>query len=205
MAPEASAAKRAYEEIKRQILDGVLPARTRLDMEDLARALGLSSMPVRLALSMLTWERLVRPGQHAAYEVALWPAQDLADLYEWRGELLSLALPTKAAAHDLKRIARTQPYAQAVFGVMRLIGEGVNLELGRAALNADERLQSARMIEAEVMGDVQAEFETLVTAIADRAKRTSTLVKSYHRRRMQHATALRERIAMHALPKNGPR
>lgn len=203
MAPEASAAQRAYSEIKRMILEGVLPARARLDMEDLARMLGLSSMPVRLALSLLSAERLVRPGEHAAYEVALWSAPELAELYEWRGMLLNLALPSKAAGSELKRVSRTQPYAQAVASAMRLLEDHANANLKRAARNADERLHAARMVEAEVLADVEREFATLIDAIAERSRRTNALVKSYLRRRIQNAEALRAQIALKALPDNG--
>jgi DNA-binding GntR family transcriptional regulator len=204
MSPEAtSAAQRAYEEIKQRVLDGRLPVRTRIDMEALARDLGLSSMPVRQALSLLTWERLVRPGRHSAYEVALWSETELAHLYEWRGALLTLVLPSKANGSELKRAARTQPYGKAVASVMRLLEEGANANLRRAATNADDRLHAARLIEGEVLGDVEGEFETLVGAIAERSRRTNTLVKSYHRLRIQNAEALRARVALKALPHNG--
>lgn len=203
MATDTSAARRAYDQIKQRILDGNLPVRSRIDIEALARSLGLSSMPVRQALSMLTWERLVRPGQHSAYEVALWSEGELAQLYEWRGALLTLALPTSASGPELKRIARTQPYAEAVRAVMRLIEAGANFELRRAALNADERLFAARKVEEEILGDVQSEFATLVNALADRSRRTSTLQKAYTRRRMQNAGALRQRVVLKALPNNG--
>ncbi|MDZ4690061.1 GntR family transcriptional regulator [Terricaulis sp.] len=203
MAPDASAAQRAYEEIKKEILDGALPVQSRLDVEALARTLGLSSMPVRQALSLLTWERLVRPGRHSAYEVALWSELDLAQLYEWRGALLSLALPSAASGPELKRIVRTQPYAEAVQAVMGLIEAGANLELRRAATNADERLLAARRVEAEVLGDVQGEFEALVAALADRSRRASTLQRAYVRRRINAAPALRQRVVLKALPSNG--
>lgn len=203
MAADTSAARRAYDEIKQRILGGALPVRSRIDVEALARSLGLSSMPVRQALSMLTWERLVRPGQHSAYEVALWSEGELAQLYEWRGALLTLALPTSASGPEMKRIARTRPYAEAVHAVMRLIETGANSELRRAALNADERLFAARKVEGEILGDVQSEFETLVNALADRSRRASTLQKAYTRRRMQNAGALRQRVVLKALPNNG--
>ena len=148
MAADASAAQRAYDEIKRLILDGALPVRSRLDLEDLARRVGVSSMPVRLALNLLNAERLVRPGEHSGYEVALWPAAELAQLYEWRGALLTLVLPSTASAPELQRLARTQPYAQAVETVMRMLEGGANPNLRRSALNADERLRAARVAEA---------------------------------------------------------
>ncbi|MBL8544308.1 MAG: GntR family transcriptional regulator [Hyphomonadaceae bacterium] len=205
MALEASAAQRAYAEIKARILNGDLPVRTRLDMEQLARTLGVSSMPVRLALSLLSWERLVRPSRHAAYEVALWSAEELAQLYEWRGELLLLAQARTSASAELKRLARTQPYAQAVEQAMRLIEEGANPDLRRAALNADERLHLARLSEAEVLGDVEGEFENMAAAIAEKSRRAGVLIKAYHRRRAQHAATLRDRVALKALPNNGSR
>lgn len=204
MSPEAtSAAQRAYEEIKVRVLDGRLPVRTRIDVEVLARDLGVSSMPVRQALSLLTWERLVRPGKHSAYEVALWSETELAHLYEWRGALLALAMPVAASGPELKRIARTQVYAQAVHEVMRLIEAGANAELRRAAINADERLWAARQVETEILGDVEAEFTTLVAALADRSRRASTLMKAYTRRRVQHAGALRAHVVLKAVPNNG--
>ncbi len=204
MSPEStSAAQRAYEEIKARVLDGRLPVRTRIDVEVLARDLGVSSMPVRQALSLLTWERLVQPGRHSAFEVALWSGRELSNLYEWRGALLMLVLPSSAAGSELKRTARTQPYAEAVTSVMRLLEDGANPNLRRAAANADDRLHQARLIEPEVLGDVQQEFETLIAAIAERSRRSGALIKSYLRRRVQNAEALRERVALRALPHNG--
>lgn len=203
MAADTSAARRAYDEIKQRILGGALPVRSRIDVEGLARSLGLSSMPVRQALSLLTWERLVRPGRHSAYEVALWSEAELAQLYEWRGALLTLALPISASGPELKRIARTQPYAEAVHVVMRMIETGANFELRRAALNADERLFASRKVEEEILGDVQSEFEALVNALAERSRRAPALQKAYARRRMQNAGALRQRVVLKALPNNG--
>lgn len=204
MSPEAtSAAQRAYEEIKARVLDGRLPVRTRIDIEILARDLGVSSMPVRQALSMLTWERLVRPGKHSAYEVALWSELELAHLYEWRGALLVMTLPVASSGPELKSIARTQVYSRAVTEVMRLLEAGGNTELRRAAMNADERLWAARNVEPEVLGDVDAEFSNLVAALADRSRRATTLLKAYTRRRVLSAGALRARVVLNALPSNG--
>ncbi len=203
MAVDTSAALRAYEQIKHQILQGALPVRTRIDVERLARSLALSSMPVRQALSRLTWERLVRPGRHSAYEVALWSDAELAQLYAWRGALLTLALPTNAPGSELKRLVRTQSYAECVHAIMRLIEADANVELRRASLNADDRLFVARRVETEILGDVEAELEVLVDAIITRSRRLSALQKSFTRRRVQNAPALRQRVVLKALPSNG--
>ena len=204
MAGDPSAAERAHAAIKQRILLGKLPVRTRIDVEALARDLGLSSMPVRQALSVLTWEGLVRAGAHAGYEVALWSAHELVQLYGWRGTLLAMVLPISISATELKRIVRIEPYPQAVFNVMRLVEANANPELKRAAINADERLFAARRAESEVLGDVEGEFANLVAAIAERSSRSRALVSAYHRRRIQNAAALRERAVIMGLPNNGP-
>lgn len=203
MRADNNAAQRAYEETKRKILDGVLAVRTRIDVEALARELGLSSMPVRQALAILVWERLVKPGRQSGFEVALWSERELADLYAWRGTLLTMALPTNAAASELKRIARLQPYPQAVRAVLATIEEGANPELKRASVNADERLHAVRAIEPEVLGDVQGELETLVEALAERSRRAGALFKSYQRRRIENAGQLRDAVILRATPRNG--
>jgi DNA-binding GntR family transcriptional regulator len=203
MAADLSAAERAHQATKRLILEGKLAVRSRIDVERLARSLGLSSMPVRQALNALVWERLVRTGRHGAYEVALWSEAELIELYEWRGDLLALCLPLQAAASDLKRSARLGPYAQAVFEVMRRIDAHANGELRRAAINADERLTAARLIEAEVLGDVEGEFETLAAALGEGSRRSSALLKSFTKRRVERARAIREHVALRALPSNG--
>jgi len=204
MSPEAtSAARRAYEDIKERVLDGRLAVRSHIDVEALARDLGLSSMPVRQALNLLIWERLVRPGRRSAYEVALWSETELAHLYEWRGALLVLALPGAAPSGELKRIARTEVYASAVREVMALVERGANSELLRASSNADDRLWAARQIEPEILGDVEGELAILVSALAERSRRAPALVRAYSRRRVQHAKALRAQVVLKALPSNG--
>jgi DNA-binding GntR family transcriptional regulator len=203
MAPETSAARRAYEEIKLSILEGRLPVRSRIDVQALARSLGLSSMPVRQALSLLTWERLVRTSQPPGYQVALWSEAELAELYGWRGALLLLAAPNAASGEELRRIARTQPYGQAAWNVMRAIELGTNGELQRAARSADERLHIARAVEEEVLGDVAGEFATLVDAIAKRSKRLKALINAFHRRRAQNAATIRQQVVLRALSNNG--
>jgi DNA-binding FadR family transcriptional regulator len=203
MVSDASAVSRAYAAIKALIISGALPVRSRIDVEKLARELGISSMPVRQALTVLMWQRLVRPGQHAAYMVALWSAAELAELYAWRATLLTLTLPGAAAGSELMRIARTELYPQAFVRVMRLLESNANAELRLCAIDADERLQVARAAEMHVLGDVAAEFEHLVGAIAERSRRAPALAKAFHRRRAIRASALRDAVVLGALPNNG--
>lgn len=202
MARDASAGQRAYELIKRQIREGQLPVRSRIDVEALARMLAMSSMPVRQALNVLTWERLLRPGKHAAYEVALWPALELAQLYAWRGALAAMALASfksDAQAASFEGLG----YPEAVEALFRRIESAANPELKRAAANADDRLVAARRVEAEILGDVAGELKTLAQAMAQDAKRLNALLKAYTRRRVEAAALLRGRVVLQALPPNG--
>ena len=203
MSAPVSAAERAYSEIKAMILSGALPVRARLDVERLARAVGLSSMPVRQALARLSWEGLVRAGATSGYSVALWSERELAELYQWRGHLFAMVALRKVSGPELVRIARTRPYAEAFADISRAIEEGANSELRRSAKIADERLHLARVVEEEVLDDVAAEFEALIKSIAERSARAIVLIAAFHRRRSDHAPLLRQRVVVRALPKNG--
>ncbi len=205
MAQDATAVERAHQEIKALILSGELGVRTRLEVDALAQRLGLSSMPVRQALAMLAFERLARRTPNGGYEVALWSEPELAELYQWRGDLMVLTLPARVSGSESKRIARTQPYEQAVWAMMRALEKDASEDLKRAALSADERLQAARMVEAEVLDDIEAELENLAAAIAERGRRAKTVIASFHRRRSEKAGLLRRQAALRALPNNGGR
>ena len=205
MAQDATAVERAHGEIKALILSGELSVRTRLEIDVLARRLSLSSMPVRQALAMLAFERLVRRTPNGGYEVTLWSERELAELYQWRGDLMALTLPARISGSELKRIARTQPYQQAIWTLLRTLETDANENLKRAALSADERLHAARMVEAEVLGDIEAELGSLAAAIAERGRRVKTLIVRFHRRRSEKAGLLRRQAVLRALPSNGGR
>ena len=82
---------RAYGYIREQIVTGVWAGGHRLQPERIARALGISRMPVRDAISQLDSEGLVtmRPNQGAV--VTLLPLNELSDLFEIRAVLEGLA------------------------------------------------------------------------------------------------------------------
>lgn len=205
MAPDLSAAARVYAEIKHMILSGRLPVRTRIEIEPLARTLGVSSMPVRQALSQLAWERLVRAGAPSGYVVALWSEQELAALYKWRGQLLSMIGARAADVSELLGIVRAEPYPDAFARVMRVLEEGANNELRRAARSADDRLHLARAVEPDVIADATGELAALVEALATRQRRAKALVSAFHRKRANRAALLRQRAALRGLPDNGGR
>ncbi|MDR5822042.1 GntR family transcriptional regulator [Caballeronia sp. LZ043] len=67
-APER-VADQLYRKLRRAIIEGQLPARSRLIEVELAQALNASRTPVREAISRLTSDQLVRPLKHGGVEV----------------------------------------------------------------------------------------------------------------------------------------
>jgi DNA-binding GntR family transcriptional regulator len=94
--------------LKAAILDGRLPAGTRLGQEELARRLGVSRMPVREALARLEAQALVETVPHRGAVVAAISAADAADLYAIRLALepaaFGLSIP-QMGADDWHRAA----------------------------------------------------------------------------------------------------
>jgi DNA-binding GntR family transcriptional regulator len=203
MGGETNASARAHKEIKRLVMTGELAPRAHIDIDALARRLRLSSMPVRQALALLLWERLLRVGARGGYEVALWSERELADLYAWRRELMLMVAGAPSARAEVHKAAALQSYADAVSAAMRLLEKDENGEVQRAAQSADERLHLARLVEAEVLGDVESEFKTLLRAMAESSKRSRALIRAYHRRRIESARAIRQRAVLRTLASNG--
>ena len=75
-----SLASLAYEEILKNIADGVYEADMRLVIDDIARQFGTSLIPVREALARLHAQRLVNYEKNKGYRVA--PTPDLNDYKE---------------------------------------------------------------------------------------------------------------------------
>jgi len=76
----ASRTTQTYEELKRELLDGVHPPGCKLLIDQLAERLGVSLGAVREALSRLTSDRLVVAEPQRGFSVAPISANDLIDL-----------------------------------------------------------------------------------------------------------------------------
>lgn len=83
--------------IREAILQGVFLPGERLNLDVIARALGVSRMPVRAGLRQLESEGLVRIYPHRGAMVSILRADEIAELYELRilleGYLIDRALP----------------------------------------------------------------------------------------------------------------
>jgi DNA-binding GntR family transcriptional regulator len=96
--PRVLLSDRAYEEIRRGILDGSLPPGSRIVESEIARKFGVSQAPVREAVKRLALEGLVDSVPRRGSYVAQISAADADDAREVRG-LLEQAAAAAAVEH----------------------------------------------------------------------------------------------------------
>ena len=82
-----TASERAHAELRQRILDGRLPAGSRLKETELASELGISRTPVRDALSRLTVEGLLDFRPNIGATVAVWSATQIENVFRIRAML----------------------------------------------------------------------------------------------------------------------
>jgi len=124
----ATKAQAVYEELRRQILTGVLSPGLEVNQEAMAASLGVSITPLREALRRLEMEGLLGLKAHRTVIISPLTRKELAELYIIRAELDSLAtgLAAAVASTDQKatigKVARQKPVKDPI----------VQLELNRA-------------------------------------------------------------------------
>ncbi|MFF2390578.1 GntR family transcriptional regulator [Agromyces sp. NPDC058104] len=139
------------------IINGDLKPGDRIVLDEIARELGVSKIPLREALSSLEGAGLVVTAPHAGPRVAPLPTHELRGIYFLREEVETLAM--KLAAD---RIGETQ------LGALRELNEQMRQGLGRAsdaemgALNSEFHLEIARASTFESVVDVVDELLTKV-------------------------------------------
>jgi len=173
-----------------------------LDASAIAAELGVSTTPVREALLRLTAERLVSFRPSHGFAVAMWSESGLRDLYRWRGQLVELSL-----GGVLTLVAPSDPnasYPSRVTALLGAIESGAHAELVHAARNADERLQMARVAEAELWPNVAMDLSAILTAVTSGSTvRMKKALGKYHARRIANAKRIRDCAALRALSSNG--
>lgn len=90
--PIRSAHEHAYEYVLQRILSSEFPAGTRLNLDEIARTLGVSRMPVREAIRRLSSEGLVTIYPRRGSTVTPLSVDDILDLAEIRELLEGLAI-----------------------------------------------------------------------------------------------------------------
>jgi hypothetical protein len=171
MISDPSAAERAYQRLKTDILTGVL-ATGPLDIRELGDCLKMSVTPVREALARLSAERLVKLAPHQGYVVANPSARRLRNLYDLSGALVDLTIQRcEASLSSSPRPggARKSDYAQDLADLMLSMATSQpNGELGEHLLALSDRLFPARRCEPSLFPEALEELDLLAILWAQR-------------------------------------
>ncbi|MGJ5132316.1 GntR family transcriptional regulator [Bradyrhizobium oligotrophicum] len=93
---------RTYDELKRELLDGIHPPGSKLLIDQLAERFGVSLSAVREALSRLTSDRLVAAAPQRGFSVAPISASDLIDLTQVRIDIETRCLRSSILRGNLE-------------------------------------------------------------------------------------------------------
>jgi len=145
---EQSLTERIYHRLRREIITGRIPSRTRLVESTLAEEMQVSRTPVREALQKLTLEGLLLAMPRAGYMVAELSDEDIQDLFETR--------------MDIEKIAGRR--ALEHIGESELDALSANLE------RMDRMLQSGML---QNLAEIDQEFHDIIY----RASRSKTLYR----------------------------
>ncbi len=99
-----TAEEEAYAYLRERILSGQYPGGTRLNLDEIAKALGTSRMPVRGAIRRLDSEGLVIVRPHRGAIVTSMTPEDVLELFEMRAVLEGLAIRLALPNLDSKAI-----------------------------------------------------------------------------------------------------
>lgn len=106
-APTLSAEERAYQQVRRDILDGRFQPGERLREEALALQVGVSRTPVRGALQRLAADGLVEFRRYVGAVVRVLPLDEVEQIYQFRVVVESLAAELaaqRASEEDIERL-----------------------------------------------------------------------------------------------------
>jgi len=191
----------AYEQLREQIIAGELPPGERLRLRTLAESLGLSEMPVREALRMLSRDGLVEFADHRGATVTEIPLEDVRATVSARMWLEILAVREAVPLHDAESLAVVRDALAAgraaadgaAFSVAnRRLHEAIDapapVVLREMIAEAWDRVWLARrgaslfLLRPEQIEVAHAEHEELVAAVAARDVAAAERAMKRHRR-----------------------
>ena len=181
----SNAFERAYKAMKTQIAAGSLRAGQHLDLVQLAEELGVSTSPVREALSALTAERLVQSIKGVGFHVPAFDYAAVTDLIKW-SEYLSIACVRAAGPNSANcNVGIPADHVARTGHLFDLIGRlARNREMTIALANATFRLHRLHRVEPDVLVDVADEIWVLERAVEHASPNLPQLLRRYHRRRL---------------------
>lgn len=202
MSGQLSAAERAYERLRADILSGALPYGT-LDMRGLGDRFRMSVTPIREALARLTAERLVKREAHG-YAIILLSPRRLENLYELSSGLLGVAIRNvrfiKCAGVAPAPLSRPGGYAAGFSSLLLEIASGqTNSELVACIDDLTARLLPGRRCEPQIFPDALDDLALLASLWDKRdIDAVETFLEAYHATRMGRADALARCLAAQA-------
>ena len=189
--------ERVYAALKEQLRRGLYRPGDRLEPALLSDQLNASVTPVRDALHRLTGERLVEAPRHEGFRVPMVTETTLRHLYAWHRDLLLLAILNRRPVPDLETggiaAQETLERQNAVF--LALVRTTGNPEHVLAFETLAERLEPVQRLVSLALHAIEQETDDILAAL--KAKDTKGLRRAlvrYHRRRMQIAPELIERL-----------
>lgn len=201
MMADPSAAERAYQQLRSDIVRGAVPAGA-LDARAIGDRLRMSVTPVREALARLNSERLVSLAPHQGYAVSAPSALRLEGLYDLSGVLVDACLERiKTAATPgsgtARKLSQCGDYADDMTTLLREISAAQgNLELSDQIASLNDRLFLARRCEPKLFPNVAGEARSLAILLgAGDIDGLRMLLRSHHRLRVERVDALARLVA----------
>lgn len=203
---DPSAAERAYQRLKHDILNGAVPIGP-LDIRGLGDRLRMSVTPIREALARLSAERLVKLAPHHGYTVATPSARLLQHLYELIAALIDLSLERTSASRCVKSGATKSTtqrgpirYVETMASLMREIASAqTNLELTEHIFSLNDRLFPARRCEPRLFTGADEEAAALIALWDSRSYDSLRIVlRKHHEVRVERVDALARLLAEQA-------
>jgi hypothetical protein len=203
MSPEPVTAERIYHRLKNDVVDGLFPPGSTLNLQRLAQEFGASVSPLRDAVHRLVGEHLLEMHPGGGFELPVVTAETIQQLYEWHDGLIRLALRRgKTRIATLPRpfdpaTVLPVPLARVTALLFEAIGAGPrNPEYLRAIRNVSDRLHVVRIQELRVMKGAASEIDSLRTIAESGSVAAFRIALSeYHRRRLRRVHRLAAMVA----------
>jgi len=189
----------AISAIRERLQSGALPPGARATAVDLADELGLSTTPVREALSRLAGEGLLEDRRGQGYFVQRLGALDIADLYRRSLAHLLIALEPRRSGRlpsqpstETAGQASEAPFdavANVEDGFRRWVGATGSRLLVGAFRVVQIQLGPVRRVEARIFSDLDVEARVVLDSGVSRGERLAAL-RQFHSVRIREADRL---------------
>ncbi|SHM66115.1 transcriptional regulator, GntR family [Sphingobium sp. YR657] len=214
MAPEATNHERIYRGIKADYLDGRFVVGQRIDMTMIADRHRVSLTPVRDAMHRLAGEELMEAHMDGGFRILIPDRERLFHLYAWNAHHIQSAVNASTedalvrnmaefAANPLPPSDLLRVHHVAAFFHALVTATG-NLEYAAAVERSNERLAYVRLAEMSYFRRPDRELAQLVNPVTNNVHlNLRRRLWSYHRRRIEHVTAISNRVTADSTDGNG--